>query len=373
MRLMHISDCHFGLQYKNVENLKVRDRLTEAREEALSKAVSVAGEEGCDAIVITGDLFESQRVTKKLVRRVCGILNAFAGGPVWVLPGNHDYYSSGGNPLWDCFRDMCGDHVFLFTAGRVEKETLAGRTVCFYPCICHDRHDTGNALGWTKREVFDSAAVNIGVAHGCIEGLSYDKEGKYYTMRRDELLAVGVDIWLVGHAHIPEPDIAFGEQIRQNKIYNAGTHQQTDVSNHTEGSVFVIDIDAGKKISARRIRTGVLSFEAREIPMLPQMSLEDEIERLLQGLSGDTVLRVSVSGTVSAEDYQNIEEYRRRLEDAVLYLDRFECRATKMVDVEMIDRETVRGSVEHTLMHRYIDRPELLSLVYDMVCACRKE
>lgn len=373
MRLMHISDCHFGLQYKNVEDLKVRERLTEAREAAFRKAVSVAGQEHCDAIVITGDLFENQRVTKKVVKQVCEILNEFAGGPVWVLPGNHDYYSSGENPLWDCFRDMCGDHVFLFTSGRVEKEELSGRTVCFYPCICHDRHNIDNALGWTKQAVFDSATVNIGVAHGCIEGLSYDKEGKYYTMSRDELLGIGVDIWLVGHTHIPEPDIAFGEYIRHNKVYNAGTHQQTDVSNHTEGSVFVIDIDDRKEILARRIRTGVLSFESREISMLPQMSLEDELERVLRSLSGDTVLRVLVNGTLNAKDYQNIEQYRRRIEDAVLYLDRFECRATKMVDAEMIDRETVQGSVEHTLMHRYIDRPELLSLVYDMVCACRKE
>ena len=66
---------------------------------------------------------------------------------------------------------------------RVFKETKAYQIgdVWFYPCICHDKHSKVNALGWLKNQQDrERDFYHIGIAHGAIEGLSYDRNQEYY-------------------------------------------------------------------------------------------------------------------------------------------------------------------------------------------------
>jgi len=52
--------------------------------------VEVAMQEKCDLLVIAGDLFDSVKVQKPVVRKAAEILRRF-DGMVVVLPGNHDF------------------------------------------------------------------------------------------------------------------------------------------------------------------------------------------------------------------------------------------------------------------------------------------
>ena len=115
MKLLHISDCHFGLQYATIKDSDARNRVIDSRLEALKNAVDLANNEKCEAIVIAGDLFENLGVNKKIIKQVCAVFNEFANGMVWVLPGNHDYYAQDNHNMWDYFEEVSGDNIFLFT------------------------------------------------------------------------------------------------------------------------------------------------------------------------------------------------------------------------------------------------------------------
>ncbi len=60
-----------------------------------------------------------------------------------------------------------------------------------------------NNLGWIKEAEIDPSVFNIGIAHGALEGETIDSEGLYFLMSRPELEAIPVDVWLIGHTHVP--------------------------------------------------------------------------------------------------------------------------------------------------------------------------
>ena len=74
LRLLHVSDLHFG-RHSVAAQVKGVERLI--------------AEEALDLIVISGDLSQRTR-TKEFKRANAFIKNAEAHGPVMVVPGNHD-------------------------------------------------------------------------------------------------------------------------------------------------------------------------------------------------------------------------------------------------------------------------------------------
>lgn len=373
MKLLHISDCHFGLKYATIKDSNAKKRVIDSRIEALKNAVDFANNEKCEAIVIAGDLFENLAVNHLIIKEVCAKLNEFANGMVWVLPGNHDYYAKDNHEMWDYFEEVSGDNIFLFTNNSVEEREISGELVRFYPCICHDKHSSENALRWIKEESIDTSIINIGLAHGSLQGLSFDKEGIYYSMSAEELDKVLVDVWLIGHAHISQPNMPCNEVFKKVKIYNAGTHQQTNIHNSSEGSVFIIEIDKNKDVSAKRVKTGCLAFVEKNIVVSPSDSLLDKINECLDSIDKDnTVLRLRISGTANLDDYENRGQIESLVSSEIFYLDKLQLDITKEITAEMIDEETIIGSIENTLLKRYVNNPEVLSLAFDLIMDCKE-
>jgi DNA repair exonuclease SbcCD nuclease subunit len=77
--LLHTSDCH----------LAGRDGGPE--EPAFTKAIDLAIEQGVDAVLITGDLFDHARVPDSLLDWTVAELDRLAC-PVVMIPGNHDVF-----------------------------------------------------------------------------------------------------------------------------------------------------------------------------------------------------------------------------------------------------------------------------------------
>jgi len=71
--------------------------------------VEVAMQEKCDLLVIAGDLFDSVKVQKPVVRKAAEILRRF-DGMVVVLPSNHDFVQERSEDDLNTYsrtRDMC--------------------------------------------------------------------------------------------------------------------------------------------------------------------------------------------------------------------------------------------------------------------------
>ena len=275
IRIFMTGDNHIGKKFDRYG--EIREVLSDSRKKSLRDAVRRAEEEQSDLFVITGDLFDSvSGVRTGDVREVAELLAGFPG-TVLVLPGNHDYYT-GEEKVWRDFEkalDSMENNIILLK----EEAPLSLRNreeqVLVYPAICRSKHSEENALGWIKEslqkelsgqvpssddcEAGDTPVYKIGLAHGALEGLTPDMKNEYFRMTESELLKIPVDLWLIGHTHIPYPALQEEKALEGFRIFNAGTHEQTDLHNRTEGWCFLLTLDraqAHTKVAARRIRTG---------------------------------------------------------------------------------------------------------------------
>ena len=85
----------------------------------------------------------------------------------------------------------------------------------------------------------------IGISHGALKGVSPDMTDKYFKMSKDELKNLNMDLWLLGHTHLPYP---FEEEITNRKIFNCGTPEPDGLDCSHFGNSWFIEIDNNKNI-----------------------------------------------------------------------------------------------------------------------------
>lgn len=336
IKLFVTGDIHIGKKYDRYPQIK--EKLIQSRFDCLERCVTEAEHQHCDFFVITGDLFDNiSSIKAQDVRDVAAILARF-DGRVLVLPGNHDYYT-GEEKVWRDFQNALSklDHnVILITAFEKLRFDLGEETVSFYPAFCQSKHSPENNLAWIKDTEMDDADYHVGLAHGALKGVTPDLKNEYFLMAEKELLAIPVDAWLIGHTHIPYPaELSEKRETKGFKIFNAGTPEQTDLSNDTNGLCFVITLDCveGKTVvSAHSFESGQIRYF--DIPMTAgEDDLAEMIRLTTQGLPDSSVIRLTLKGTIPEEQYAAKQQaYDAALGRFLTY---------EIVDTELCERITV--------------------------------
>lgn len=367
LRIFVTGDNHIGLKYANHEQSAV---LAFARISAFETMVQRANEEHCALFVITGDLFENTYgIARRDIKALLEILKGFLGTVV-VLPGNHDYYDSDVK-VWQYFKSVMADYdnVMLMTEYRPYELMADGERVVLYPALCTALHSAPgqNNLGWIKEmQIEEDGVYHIGIAHGAVEGQTIDSEGHYFLMKRSELELIPVDVWLIGHTHVPFPRDLTEEFTAGEKIFNAGTHVQTDVSCNTEGLCFVVEIDDDKSVRAKKIVSGNLHFCRRNI-RLEAEKMQELLHRELAGLSDNTVVDLILTGAVTAEEY---EDRKKIIEDE---LSRFiegtynDYALSRLISKSLIEAEFPETSFSAGLLTALLEEPKEAQLAYELL------
>lgn len=361
MKLLLTGDLHLGRAYQK-ENPEVAQKFSEARIVALRNAVGIANREKCELFVIAGDLYDKvSGIPQALHKEVCRVLSEFEGQAVLILPGNHDYYDPEHDVLWKNFEEFSCSHIRVLK--HCEPYRLDG--VTFYPCPCHSKHSKENALGWMKNALnLDSTTIQIGIAHGAVRGYSLDANQDYYHMTEQELLGMGMDLWLIGHTHV---EFSIG-----NRIFNAGTPQQTDIADNSKSEVYLIEVDEKRKIAAKKEKTGMIDFVKKDIILERGQRLEDVLH-FPELNAGRTSLRVSLSGVVTPEEYETRQTTYETCGQGFIKFEVKDEALKKTITPELINQETLEGTAINQLLNGYADDPELLDIAYAVVLECREE
>lgn len=367
LRIFVTGDNHIGLKYASHEQAAV---LADARINAFAAMVDRANEERCDLFVITGDLFENTYgIAKRDVRTLLEILSRFHG-TVAVLPGNHDYYDKEAK-VWQYFRDSmesCGN-IMLLTEYRPYPLIVDEKKVVLYPALCTSLHSAPgqNNLGWIRStRIPQDDAYHIGIAHGAVEGETIDQEGRYFLMNRDELESIPVDVWLLGHTHVPFPHDLKEDYASVGRIFNAGTHVQTDVSCNTEGQCFVVEIAADKTVRAKKIASGNLRFYRKTV-RLHANAMESILERELEGIAHNSVVDLILEGAVTAEEYENAPQIVENILSRFLEGTYSDYSLSKQISRELIVSEFPETSFSAALLMALMDDPKEAQLAYELV------
>ncbi len=370
IRLFHTADLHLGLKFtRGGYSPALQKRLVDQRLETLRGMVDLANARECGVFVIAGDLFDTPRVLKGLVRETAEILTRFEGIVV-VLPGNHDYVQED-DPLWPPFMDALGEGHHLLRRETPCDLRDQGVPLVLFPGVCGSRHSKENAVGWVPAALADlslpDAVRRVGVAHGSFEGLSPDFGGDYFPMTRKELESSGMDVWLLGHTHVRHPD---RDRFEGERVLYPATPEPDGFDCRHPGHAWFVEIGDQGRVSGESVRTGRYRFRT----VTKTLTAESDLELLkteFAGYSPDTdLVKLGLSGRLPGEVYETRGEVLASLRQNLLYLEDDLSGLIREIRSSDIEREFTQGSFPFRLLSGVAgsaDDAEALQIAWELV------
>jgi DNA repair exonuclease SbcCD nuclease subunit len=325
--IYHAADLHLGLKFSKKSDA-VRRQLIQDRFDALKNIIDAANIDRAQFLVIAGDLFDSVQVgVQETINPTANLLGTFQGEAVLVLPGNHDFYEANqGNEaaltLWTRFNRAASSHpkIHVFTEPSVLSYEIGDEKLNFFPGLCTSKHSPQHAIGWISEVVKDNTALNIGVAHGNVDGYGLDSEGRYFNMTEADLTATGLDFTLLGHIHVPYPTQT--TVISKPLFFMPGTTAQSAMGRKGKGTYWKIQCD-GKSFHRAELK---VSSEVEHIDWSNKVvNSTADVNQLLSDIAGldqnKSLLRLRISGRLISDELVEFRNDILALRDHFIELD----------------------------------------------------
>ncbi|MCB9211070.1 MAG: DNA repair exonuclease [Ignavibacteriales bacterium] len=361
LKIILTADVHLGMKFANLP--MVQEKLSETRYVTLEKIIGIANERTVDLLVIAGDFFDKINIAKKDIVRSAAILNKFEGKLIAILPGNHDYLIDMNNNPWKEFSDHIGDRILILAEPKEYLLTNYDINGAIYAGPCQSKHSKKNMVDWIRDRNLESSIFNLGVAHGSLEGVSPDPEGKYFPMSEEKLKSFGLDLWLLGHAdRLCYPAIPD----KLNTIFYPGTPEPNGFNCDHDGSIWYFDINEDKEKKVEKINVGTYKFDHHSF----EINNENQFKELLVEYGNEKyknyLLKLKLTGRIDEELYSKIRNLYQNLKDNFTYLEINTEEIKRKITKQLIDTEFVDNSFPNKLLNELMSDSESLELAYDL-------
>jgi len=372
IKIFHTADLHLGMRFAGYP--EIQNELINARYETLENMVEVANQESCTLFVMAGDLFDRTTLNVKDISMAARALNEFEGELVIVLPGNHDYYTHD-SKLWNEFSKHAGDRILILKNPDIYDLNKYHLKIKIYAAPCSAKHSSENVIGWiNSRENIGNNSIKIGLAHGSLEGVSPDFNKTYYPMTRKELESSGLDLWLLGHTHLPWPE----NPDKNSRILIPGTPEPDGFDCNHKGSAFIIDLKSSSNMKIQKVSTGKYRFSINQV----SLNDDNDITSMKQKYTGDefssAVLRLILKGRLRKEELDRVEEAIDLINDNVLLLQTVKDELHESITSALINSKFTENSFPHQLLSSLLKEKEETSFkslqkAYDIIREIRDE
>lgn len=189
MRILHAADLHLDSAFAGLAEEKAALLRQESRD-ILRRMVDWANDHAVDVMLLSGDLFDSDRMYSQTARTLAQALARFRGR-IFLSPGNHDFYAPGSG--YDAVD--WPENVHIFTSRRPQTVLLRSLNASV----------TGAAFTTAEEwEPFDGASfsggdapIRLGVLHGEVTR----GESKYRAIPPAEIEKTNLTYLALGHVH----------------------------------------------------------------------------------------------------------------------------------------------------------------------------
>lgn len=268
MKLLAVGDMHLGRHPSRIPQELTGLARDLGPSGAWARLVDYAIARSVDGVLFAGDLvereedfFEAYRELKQGMSRLSG-----AGIRIYGVAGNHDvrvlprlagqlpeFTLVGADGSWEGVDVIAGD----------ERVTIWGR--CF-----RERHETANPLAGVQFE--RRPGFNLGLLH-CDRDQS---NSPYAPVRSRDLELAGLDAWLLGHVHKPDPlstESPFGY---------LGSITGMDPGETGDHGPWLLEIENRRLVSVEQWLLAPLRWERLDVDLYGVEEAEESRERLLQ-------------------------------------------------------------------------------------------
>jgi DNA repair exonuclease SbcCD nuclease subunit len=304
-RFLHTADWQLGMVRAFLPP-EAQARYDEARIDAIRALGRLAEAEGCEFLVVCGDVFEHAQIGAKAAGRSMRALRALPV-PVYLLPGNHDPLNAGSVYRSRWFTTERPSHVTVLDApGLVRISAEVELLIAPW----YGKQPPSPQLDAVAASVEPAApgTVRIGVGHGATEDIAGDMAGTALRVGRfaEALNRRALDYVALGGL---------------GKIWYPGTPEPTRFTEVAPGHVLVVDLepDIPPKVTPHRVGRWTLVEQEWELHE------RADVAALLAWLDAHpdesrTVAKPIVSGSLSLTDHARLAdglEQRRDLFAAI--------------------------------------------------------
>ena len=367
LKIMHTGDVHLGMKFTQYPQISAE--LEAARYQALENVIKEANNRSVNLLAVAGDLFDKTNINSVNLKKTIEILDKFAGDAVLILPGNHDY-SDGITALWDEFKKEIKGRMLILDQEKIYKLNNFGISAAVYPAPCDSKLSDENKLGWIK-ELTERPDTNyhLALAHGALAGFSPDLNDDYFKMTKEELLNLEMDIWLLGHSHLPYPQ---QKKVKMQKIFNNGTPEPDGMDCSHPGYAWYIELADNKAISAERIITGKYHFSDLVFEINSKSDLVNAVGKIKADSPENKILRLKLKGKLSRDDFRDKDKYLTEIRDKCFYAQIDQKALNIKIDKELIADEFAVNSFPYQLLTELEDQDQALHLAYMMLKEVQK-
>jgi DNA repair exonuclease SbcCD nuclease subunit len=301
VRFVHTADLQLGMGRRFLAP-EAQARFAQARIDAIRSLAAVVARERAEFVVVSGDVFESNHVDRRVVGRTLEALEAVRV-PVFLLPGNHDPLGAGSVYRSSAFESQQPANVIVLDSAE--------------PFSVRPGVEVVGAPWPTKRPLSDLVAdacaglapdpgtTRVLVGHGAVDAL--------FPERRDpaliQLSAMEGAI-AEGRVHY----IALGDRHSRTqvgasgRIWYSGSPEPTDHDETDPGHVLVVTLDDGA-VDVAPHRVGTWSFVRHEV----RLDQPDDLDSLAAWLDARTdkdrtVIRLCLVGTLTLREHARLDE-----------------------------------------------------------------
>jgi DNA repair exonuclease SbcCD nuclease subunit len=308
VRLLHTADVHLGARHEDLG--EGASALRDRQQASLRAAVDLALAEGVDAVVVSGDLFDDNTVSRRTVGLAAAELERLGAGhiPVVLLPGDHDAYTRSSVYRAHDLPALSGATLTVLTPEHpwVHIEALDAVVVGLADL---SGPETLGSFGGP--ELLPAAKWRIGLLHGAV-GDGPDE------VSAASLEASGVDVVLLGHAHV-----AASGRVGTLVWAGAGAPEQVAPDRDKPGTVNLVTLDevaGGKHVAVETRVVGTTRHAERVVDLATIGSQAELVERLNRDADTGLILDVELVGERADDLEVDADEVEDALRGAYLSL-----------------------------------------------------
>ncbi|MBQ4354702.1 MAG: DNA repair exonuclease [Clostridia bacterium] len=338
IKILHTGDIHLDSPFSGLDARHSSQRRNELRA-AFTSMMTYAKMTGADIMLIAGDLFDGDMVTRETVAMLCREFETF-GKPVFIAPGNHDPASP--KSIWT--KNPFPENVHVFTEEKLTSVDLDELGVTVYGFgFASAALDHVPTDGHT---VSDPARINLLVCHGDMT----DAQSSDCPVTASHLLAFGADYTALGHIHnppAPGPD---------NRWCYCGCLEARGFDECGPKGACLVELakqNQQTNITIKRVRFSKRRYEKGELILSGAQTAEEISEAIgayirEKRYGDDTLLSLSLTGTVSPALLPDTEQLENDTHG--LYLLKLTDRTRPELDFSSLETDrTVRGELYRQL------------------------
>ena len=298
----------------------------------------LAVEEGCEFVVVCGDVFESNQIDRQVLVRTLDVMASTPQVTFYLLPGNHD-------PL---------DAASIYRSGRFREHKPENVVVLenSQPVPVADGIELVAAPWTSKRPLCDlvdqacalrepTEALRIVAGHGALDTRSPDADNPALIAlaRLEERIESGeIHYVALGDRHSTTNEGTSG------RVWYSGAPEPTRYDEIDPGNVLVVELDRSRvQVENRRVGTWVFRSNERDLTSDADI---DALQEWLAALEDKerTIVKLSLVGQVSIAQNARLDRLLDGFADLLAALQTWERRSNLVVVPDDSDIESLRLS-----------------------------